>query len=485
MNKLRTVITTDGEIDDMNSLVRLLLYSNDIELQGIILTSSIFHYCGDEGIPSYRWTGETWPLEIIDNYAKDYPNLIIHDKNYPSPEYLRSICFVGNITGISEMKKITSGSQRIKELILDDDPRKLYLQAWGGTNTIARALKSIEEDYKGHTDWLDLKARIEEKVVLYMILEQDDTFRKYIRPNWQIKVISDDMNFGYFAYGWKNLPEYMKSLFQASWFRKNIVGKGQLLSRYALIGDGKYIEGEREEEQFCRVEYPELHPEYSRYDFISEGDSLAFLYLLNSNFAGIEQPTLGGWSGRYKLKAENYYNSEAADYNPMTKRFEQEYAFIRWLSDIQADFAARADWTVTKNFEQSNHYPKIKVTQPTVTASPGEILEIQAQVTDSNNLPLAYRWWCYYEISSYWDFTGIPLEKEYFEFGNKKFAYSNHSSQIEKDWHLKMEGKLTPCVRVYLPEDAQSGDTFHLIFEVSNKCKTPLKSYQRVIITIQ
>lgn len=31
--KLRTVVTTDGEIDDMNSFIRFLLYSNDMELQ--------------------------------------------------------------------------------------------------------------------------------------------------------------------------------------------------------------------------------------------------------------------------------------------------------------------------------------------------------------------------------------------------------------------------------------------------------------------
>lgn len=41
--KLRTVVTTDGEIDDMNSFIRFLLYSNDMEVAGIILTSSMFH----------------------------------------------------------------------------------------------------------------------------------------------------------------------------------------------------------------------------------------------------------------------------------------------------------------------------------------------------------------------------------------------------------------------------------------------------------
>lgn len=40
---------------------------------------------------------------------------------------------------------MTEGSRFLEELILDDDPRTLYIQTWGGTNTTARALKSIQE----------------------------------------------------------------------------------------------------------------------------------------------------------------------------------------------------------------------------------------------------------------------------------------------------------------------------------------------------
>lgn len=40
---IRTIITQDGEVDDQNSLRHFLLYSNEVELQGIIQTSSRFH----------------------------------------------------------------------------------------------------------------------------------------------------------------------------------------------------------------------------------------------------------------------------------------------------------------------------------------------------------------------------------------------------------------------------------------------------------
>lgn len=41
--KVRTIITQDAEVDDQNSLRHFLLYCNEVELQGIILTSSMWH----------------------------------------------------------------------------------------------------------------------------------------------------------------------------------------------------------------------------------------------------------------------------------------------------------------------------------------------------------------------------------------------------------------------------------------------------------
>src|SRR5436305_1933413 len=45
--KPRIVITTDPELDDSNSLVRLLLYSTDFRIEGLVYASSQFHWKGD------------------------------------------------------------------------------------------------------------------------------------------------------------------------------------------------------------------------------------------------------------------------------------------------------------------------------------------------------------------------------------------------------------------------------------------------------
>ncbi|NDE60986.1 MAG: DUF1593 domain-containing protein, partial [Cyclobacteriaceae bacterium] len=45
--KPRTIITTDGEIDDVDSFIRLLLYANEFRIEGLIYSSSMWHYKGD------------------------------------------------------------------------------------------------------------------------------------------------------------------------------------------------------------------------------------------------------------------------------------------------------------------------------------------------------------------------------------------------------------------------------------------------------
>jgi hypothetical protein len=71
VEKPRTVVTTDMEQDDLASLIRYLLYTNDVDTEGIIYTSGRYHWAGDgKGtlffLPgreyttpqtSWRWTG--------------------------------------------------------------------------------------------------------------------------------------------------------------------------------------------------------------------------------------------------------------------------------------------------------------------------------------------------------------------------------------------------------------------------------------------
>ena len=159
--KPRVIAMTDGEVDDRCSMVRFLLYSNDIELEAIIETNSVFQKRG--------WSHSGWLQEQIDAYEKVYPNLKVHDPAYPTPAELRSKLYVGDedsthlVVDHFANKRIpgmepeivpanwadTPGSDKIVEVLLEDDPRPVYIQAWGGGNTAARAFYKLKTQYPG------------------------------------------------------------------------------------------------------------------------------------------------------------------------------------------------------------------------------------------------------------------------------------------------------------------------------------------------
>ena len=113
----RIVVTCDPELDDNNSLIRFLLYSCDLDVEGLIYASSGYHWKGDgkgtkwyvpgreyarfglDTCPceSWRWAkDERFIHKTVEAYAKVYPNLKVHNTYYPTPEELKSKIRYGN-----------------------------------------------------------------------------------------------------------------------------------------------------------------------------------------------------------------------------------------------------------------------------------------------------------------------------------------------------------------------------------------------------
>jgi len=112
--KPRIIVTSDGEIDDQCSIIRFLLYANEWDIEGIITSSSQYHWQG------HKWAGDDWIEPDLDAYEKVYPNLLKHEPGYPTPEYLRSITLLGNVKAKGEMEEVTAGSQLIVDVLLDE-----------------------------------------------------------------------------------------------------------------------------------------------------------------------------------------------------------------------------------------------------------------------------------------------------------------------------------------------------------------------------
>src|SRR5262245_13013515 len=130
----RVIVSTDiggTDYDDFQSLVHLLVYSDAIDLEGMIASPY--------GAARNR---KEHLLKIIDVYAKDFPNLRTWSNAYPTPDQLRGISKQGgsdpaDLRGWGER---TEGSDWIIQCARRDDPRPLWLLVWGGIDDLAQAL---------------------------------------------------------------------------------------------------------------------------------------------------------------------------------------------------------------------------------------------------------------------------------------------------------------------------------------------------------
>jgi len=415
-SRARVIVTTDGEVDDRCSMVRFLLYANEWDILGLIHSSSVHHWQGDQNHKAHSWQGTAWLDKQLDHYGQVYPSLKQHDVRYPSPEHLRKQVFVGNVAYAGDMSHPTPGSARIVEVLLADDPRPVWLQAWGGANTIAQALKTIKDE---HPD------RVEEvcsKAVAYLIDFQDDTYQKYIAPHWPgLRVIANLEQFCAIAYGWRNaIPQRLHAYFGAEWMRRHILRRhGPLCGEY------------------------EAH----RGAFRSEGDSPAFMHLIDVGLDNADNPLFGGWGGRFVQdpRRPSLWIDAKDDGNPSKPIW-------RWAGAFQNDWAARADWCVSPP-AQANHPPKVGLAhEARIHALPGKVVKLDASVTvDPDGDELAWSWWHYAAPSTY----GSPVNIE-----------SSDRSQA----------------RVQVPEDFQPGQTIHVICEVTDNGEPALTRYRRVII---
>jgi len=448
----RVIVTSDGEIDDECSMVRFLLYANEWDIEGIVTSSSQYHWHG------HSWAGDDWIDPYLDAYQEVYPNLIKHSEGYPTPEYLKSITFLGNVETEGEMDSITPGSQHIVKVLLDEsDNRPIWLQAWGGVNTIARALKSIEEEHPEKMEYVAHKIR------LYLIWEQDSTYQAYIRPHWGkyniLTIISDQ--FEAIAYRWKKIqPEEMHPYFMGAWMKENIlVNHGQLCSLYKAHKDGDkgFDDG----------------------DFRSEGDSPAFLHTIITGLRNMESPSYGGWGGRYAKVRENTWLDPVPDPDytypegrwhgssawgrhymryeyPENPDLKKEYfkPITRWTDALQNDFAARADWCVN-SYDEANHPPVVKLVNALdINAKPGAIIKLSAKGTiDPDGDELSYFWWQYEEAGTY-------------------------------PGSATIENSTARVASITVPSDAEKGHSVHIICEVKDNGTPQLTRYKRVIINV-
>jgi len=501
----RVVVTTDPELDDSNSLLRYLLYSTDFRTEGLIYASSQYHWKGDGtgkklSVPgreytrfglnlcpceSWRWKpGERFIDDAVDVYERVYPNLRVHDRRYPTPTELRSKIRWGNVEFDGDISKDTPGSDLIRELLLDDEEEPVYLLAWGGASTIARALKSIQERYQQATNWPSIRAKVSRKAILSLSGDQDDTYARYIRPNWpQVRSLTAgdggvNVAYGAFVFASAENAPY----FGADWTRRNVSTQGPLGAHYRVWGDGKQmVPGDRfdyfgiagQSAAELRAQgYIVWLPPRPKGEFLGEGDTFTFLNLMADGLGADREEIPGGWAGHPVLNPASRAAAAArSGQGGAPASFE---AFMRSLEGIgpegpatrapspspnfvpaaQNDFAARVKWSVTSRYADANHDPVVSISgSARIAARAGETVRLRGTASDPDGDALTIRWRRWKDVDTY------P--------GDASLADST---------------SLAASFRV--PTDAAPGQTLQLVLEVTDVGSPPLTRYGRVVVTV-
>lgn len=520
--KPRVVLTHDPELDDVNTLIRALLYSTDFRIEGLVYSSSQFHFKGDgKGttqliagreyarmghgpVAAWRWPeDEDFIDDLVEAYGQVHANLKVHHPGYPTPAELKSKIKWGNVEFEGDFSKDTDGSNLIKSLLLDDQPGPLFVTAGGGQSTIARALKSIHDQYGKTLQWEAVRDKVSRKLIIIPWGDQDGTNARYIRPNWP-EVQTWQLAMIEFGYGAMRLqPPENRVYLGPEWTRENVSSRGPFGAMYRVWGDGKQMaKGDKADyfglsgltsEQLREMGYTVWTPPQEKGSFISEGDTPIFMNLLDNGLRAYEHGLWGGWGGRRRLEtptAGGPGGSNATQVNPddqgvglglalagttnqspaatppagggggfgrggrqLSAKTAQVNA--KFFAAAQHDFATRLKWSVTPGFSDANHEPKVAIKGAlAVAARPGETARLSAEVSDPDGNPVAVNWWQYHDAGTY------PGD----------ITFTDAAS-------------LTTTFPV--PADAQAGQTIHVILEATDNGIPALTRYQRVVLTVQ
>jgi len=420
--KPRVINTTDlgADPDDKQSMVRQLVSANEFDIEGLIVSTG----CWRKNQSNTKMLDE-----LVDAYEKAYPNLKVHAKGYPTPEYLRSISVMGQTGyGMGDVGegKDSPGSDLIIAAVDKDDPRPVWVMGWGGMNTIAQAIWKVRE-----TRSPEELEKFLSKLRLFDILGQDD------------------------AGAWiaKNFP-------QVFYIRATKVYEWQPPK------NGKYQKEDIQSHGPLGAAYPDTK-------WATEGDTPAFMHVYPNGLNDPEQIDHGGWGGRFSFEKQEGIRS-MSEVHKIEEDGETQYdpyfmygntpdggkSIRMWEKGYNNDFAARMDWSISPNYEDANHHP-VAVLNDDKTRNvleldviPGSKINLNANgSSDPDGDQLTYNWIYYKEPGSY-------------------------------KGHIQIKNHTAHEVTLNIPESA-SGTNIHIVLEIHDDGEPNLYAYRRVILNVE
>ncbi|MDZ7923616.1 MAG: DUF1593 domain-containing protein [Marinagarivorans sp.] len=411
--KNRIINTTDliADPDDEQSLVRQLVMSDAVDIEGLVVTTSC-----------WRKTQNNVGFAKLDNqlkaYEQSYNNLKVHG-DFPTPQYLRSISVYGQKgygMGDVGQGKDSEGSNMIIKAVDKDDPRPVWVACWGGCNTAAQAAWNVKNSRS--------PAEVD----------------KFISKLHVIDILGQDEAGNWLAQTFPNLL-YIRATSVYSWQQAK---NGAYYKSIQALGPlGK------------------LFPDTK---FAPEGDTPAFMHVMQPGLNDPSKITQGGWGGRFNatksanIKGMSCMNSGAYNTHYMFGNAGDEIK--RWNGGYDNDFLARMQWSTTSNYKAVNHHPIIvlngqeRMSVMYMDVQAGEAVVLNASASkdpDGNNLN--YAWEFYKAPSSY---TGT----------------------------VPVSGGTSSLATVQVPSDAK-GKSIHMILTLKDSGSPSLTAYRRVVLNVK
>jgi glycerophosphoryl diester phosphodiesterase len=361
----RVIVETDagGDPDDEQSMVRFLVYANDLDVEGIIVNRVLTR--DGENLNPER-TGYGVVRRMVKAYGECAERLREHDPRYPTAEEMLERTVNGD-------NAHEDGVDLIIRAVDADDPRPVWLLNWGtdhgsDESSLKRALDRVLKE-RGQEGYAKFKSRV--------FLSSDDQFDDHtfkIEPAFPLWV-----------------DTFRPEIDRRRWYHR--------FSAITATAGGFDIENDVRTGHGPLGEMYPLNTTHTQ----KEGDTMTFTYLIPTGMNDPLHPGWGSWAGRYGKMDDagdrNYFWANQQDtWNGSTSR---ENTLARWAADLQNDFKARMDWCVQPK-DKANHPPKIVLTgERERTIRDGEPVTIDAsRSSDPDGDELMYSWEVYREAGT-------------------------------------------------------------------------------------
>jgi hypothetical protein len=428
----RLVVLTDigGDPDDTQSMIRLLVHANELDIEGLIASSA-----GTIGELSVAATKPEMIRELVDAYREAYPNLSRHASGFPRHEHLLAVIKSGNVErgrdAVGEGHD-TEGSAWLIACVDRKDERPLNLAVWGGQTDLAQALWRVR-----HERGSEGLAAFAKRLRIYTIDDQDKIHDWLMNEFPGLFMVSSRALGGADKRSANYRGMYLggdEALTSRAWVDEHLLsGHGALGSRYPTK----------------TWTAPNPHR------CVKEGDTPSWLFFLPISPGDPSRPEWGGWGGRFRAGQEGGF----VDAQDLVGGAESGHATVwRWRAAVQNELAARMDWCASGEVGEANHPPRPAVDGDTSRqvirrdAEPGASVRLSAAgTTDPDGDRIALSWWQYREAGSY---AG----------------------------EVTIEGAHAEHATIRMPEDS-AGKTIHIILEAQDGGSPPLTRYRRVILS--